>query len=152
MELYLPATRDSLEHKDQVTPLEDYRGNGERILVVDDMPAQRKITSEMLTVLGYRVSTVASGEEAEAFIRENTVDVDLVILDMIMAPGIDGLETYIRLREIRPGLKTLLVSGFSETGRVKNAQLLGAGVYVKKPFDIETIGLAVRKALDRGAT
>lgn len=149
MELYLPATRDRLEHKDRVTPLEEYRGNGERILVVDDMPAQREITSEMLTGLGYRVSTVAGGEEAEAFIRESTVDVDLVILDMIMAPGIDGLETYIRLREIRPGLKTLLVSGFSETGRVKNAQLLGAGAYVKKPFDIETIGLAVSKALDR---
>jgi two-component system, cell cycle sensor histidine kinase and response regulator CckA len=72
-----------------------------------------------------------------------------VILDMIMAPGIDGLETYIRLREIRPDLKTLLVSGFSETERVKDAQLLGAGAYVKKPFGIETIGMAVSKALNR---
>jgi signal transduction histidine kinase/ActR/RegA family two-component response regulator len=150
MELFLPVTRDDLEQQDLITPLKDYHGNGERILVVDDLPAQREITSEMLAELGYRVSTVAGGEEAEVFIRENRVD--LVILDMIMEPGIDGLETFIRLREIRPGLKTLLVSGFSETGRVKDAQLLGAGAYVKKPFSIETIGLAVRKEMDRGAT
>ena len=68
---------------------------------------------------------------------------------MIMEPGIDGLETYTRLRALRPDLKTLLVSGFSETERVKNAQHLGAGAYVKKPFGIETIGLAVRKELNR---
>jgi signal transduction histidine kinase len=145
IELYLPATRESLEGKAQVIPLKDYCGNGERILVVDDMPAQREITSEMLTELGYRVASAASGEEAVAFVRENTVD--LVILDMIMEPGIDGLETYTRLQALRPDLKALLVSGFSETGRVKNAQLLGAGAYVKKPFGIETIGLAVRKEL-----
>jgi two-component system, cell cycle sensor histidine kinase and response regulator CckA len=119
---------------------------------VDDLPSQREITSEMLTELGYRVRAVASGEKAVDFVQENAVD--LVVLDMIMAPGIDGLETHTRLQAIRPGLKTLLVSGFSETGRVKEAQLLGAGAYVKKPFSIETFGLAVRKELDRdrGAT
>ena len=101
----------------------------------------------MLTELGYRVVAVASGEEAIVFSQENTVD--LVILDMIMEPGIDGLETFTRLRAIRPGLKALLVSGFSETSRVKSAQNLGAGAYVKKPFGIETIGLAVRKELCR---
>ena len=146
IELYLPATRESLEGKAQVIPLKEYCGNGERILVVDDMPAQREITSEMLTELQYRVVSVASGEEALIFVKENPVD--LVILDMIMEPGIDGLETYTRLRALRPDLKTLLVSGFSETERVKNAQHLGAGAYVKKPFGIETIGLAVRKELN----
>jgi signal transduction histidine kinase/CheY-like chemotaxis protein len=145
MELYLPATDKRLEHPARTIPQNDYRGHGERILVVDDMPAQREITSEILTELGYRVETVASGEEAVGFVRDNKVD--LVILDMIMDPGIDGLETYTRLRAIRPDLKTLLVSGFSETGRVKNAQRLGAGAYVKKPFSIETIGLAVHKEL-----
>jgi signal transduction histidine kinase/CheY-like chemotaxis protein len=147
IELYLPATRESLEGKAQVIPLKEYCGNGERILVVDDMPAQREITTEMLTELQYRVVSVASGEEALVFVKENPVD--LVILDMIMEPGIDGLETYTRLRALRPDLKTLLVSGFSETERVKNAQHLGAGAYVKKPFGIETIGLAVRRELNR---
>jgi signal transduction histidine kinase/CheY-like chemotaxis protein len=146
IELYLPATREGVVHQQRAVPLKDYCGNGEWILVVDDMPAQREITAEMLTELGYRVASVASGEAAVAFVRENKVD--LVVLDMIMDPGIDGLETYSRLQALRPDLKTLLVSGFSETGRVKNAQLLGAGAYVKKPFGIETIGLAVRKELN----
>ena len=67
---------------------------------------------------------------------------------MIMDPGIDGLETYTQLRAFRPDQKTLIVSGFSETARVKQAQLLGAGAYVKKPFSIETIGVAMRRELN----
>jgi signal transduction histidine kinase/CheY-like chemotaxis protein len=149
IEIFLPVTRERLEQKDRIIPPGEYAGNGEWILVVDDMPAQREITTEMLTVLGYRATAVASGEEAVAFVQENPVD--LVVLDMIMEPGIDGLETYTRLQAIRPGMKVLLVSGFSETGRVKSAQLLGAGAYVKKPFGIESIGMAVRNELDRKA-
>jgi two-component system cell cycle sensor histidine kinase/response regulator CckA len=149
IEIFLPVTRERLEQKDRIIPPGEYHGNGEWILVVDDMPAQREISTEMLTELGYRATAVASGEEAVAFVKENTVD--LVVLDMIMEPGIDGLETYTRLQAIRPGLKVLLVSGFSETDRVKSAQLLGAGAYVKKPFGIESIGLAVRNELNRSA-
>jgi signal transduction histidine kinase len=147
IELYLPVTRENLEHRDQTPLRNDYYGNGERILVVDDFQNQREITSEMLTELGYRVETVGSGEEALAVIRDH--DVDLVVIDMIMDPGIDGLETYSRLRALRPEQKTLIVSGFSETRRVKEAQRLGAGAYVKKPYSFETIGLAVRRELNR---
>jgi len=68
---------------------------------------------------------------------------------MIMAPGMDGMEAYRRILEIHPQQKAILVSGFSETYRVRKAQLLGAGVYVKKPYVMETIGLALRKELDR---
>ena len=147
VELYFPVVGESLRHREQAVRLYDYRGNGERILVVDDMEAQREITSELLAELGYQVEAVISGEAAVEFLRRNTVD--LVILDMIMGPGMDGLETYIRVRKLHPDQKTLIVSGFSETGRVKEAQSLGAGAYVKKPFSLETIGLAVRRELNR---
>jgi CheY-like chemotaxis protein/PAS domain-containing protein len=146
MELYLPATRESVKYQEQAIPIDTYHGKGERILVVDDVQAQRDITSTMLIELGYRVDTVGSGEEAIAFLQDNTVN--LIILDMIMDPGIDGLETYTRMQAFHPNQKTLIVSGFSETGRVKQAQSLGAGAYVKKPFSIETIGLAVRRELN----
>jgi DNA-binding NarL/FixJ family response regulator len=66
-----------------------------------------------------------------------------------MEPGIDGFETYRRILEIRPNQKAIIVSGFAETERVKMAQSLGAGVFVKKPYIQERIGLAVRKELDR---
>jgi CheY-like chemotaxis protein len=147
MELYLPATREAIKRQKRKKPLEAYHGNGEQILVVDDVQAQRDITSKMLTGLGYRVDAVDSGEEAIAYLKAGTAD--LVILDMIMDPGIDGLETYTRLRAFCPNQKTLIVSGFSETARVKQAQLLGAGAYVKKPFSIETIAVAVHRELNR---
>ena len=72
-----------------------------------------------------------------------------MVLDMIMDPGIDGLETYRRVVKINPKQKAIIVSGFSETNRVKKAQELGAGAYVKKPYVLERIGLAVRNELDR---
>ena len=68
---------------------------------------------------------------------------------MIMDPGIDGLETYQKILELYPGQKAIIASGFSETDRVREAQRLGAGAYVRKPYLIEKIGVAVRNELDR---
>jgi len=61
--------------------------------------------------------------------------------------GIDGLETYERIIEIHPGQKTIIASGFSESDRVRRAQGLGAGAYVKKPYTIEELGMAVKNEL-----
>jgi CheY-like chemotaxis protein len=121
-------------------------GTGESILVVDDVKGQRELAVDMLSRLGYKVASVPSGEEAVSYIKTNKVD--LLILDMIMDPGIDGLETYQRVLEINHKQKAIIVSGFSETERVKKALKLGAGSYVRKPYIMEKIGLAIRKELD----
>ncbi|MBA4398016.1 MAG: two-component system response regulator, partial [Syntrophus sp. (in: bacteria)] len=89
----------------------------------------------------------SSGEDAVEYLKRNKTDI--LVLDMIMAPGIDGLETYQRVLAINPKQKAILVSGFSETERVKEAQKLGAGTYVKKPYIMEKIGVAIREELDR---
>lgn len=68
---------------------------------------------------------------------------------MIMDPGIDGLETYKRILELHPRQKAIIVSGFSETDRIREAQQLGAGAYVKKPYVLDKIGLAARTELDK---
>jgi DNA-binding NarL/FixJ family response regulator len=96
--------------------------------------------------LGYSVTSVSSGEEAVDYLKDYSAD--LLILDMIMDPGIDGLETYKRILEFNLDQKAVIVSGFPETNRVKKAQRLGAGVYIKKPFLFEEIGPAVRDELD----
>jgi YesN/AraC family two-component response regulator len=90
---------------------------------------------------------VSSGEEAVAYLKGNKADI--LVLDMIMPPGIDGLETYQRVQVINPKQKAIIVSGFSETERVKEAQKLGAGAYVKKPYVMEKIGSAIRDELNR---
>ena len=89
----------------------------------------------MLRKLNYNVSSVSSGEEAVAYLKEHQGD--LMVLDMIMDPGMDGLDTYKRVLEIYPKQKAIIVSGFSETDRVHAAQALGAGAYVRKPYVME---------------
>ena len=74
---------------------------------------------------------------------------DLVVLDMIMPPGMDGLETYRRIIAKHPGQRAVIASGFSENERVAALQRLGAGEYLRKPYTLEKIGLAVRRELDR---
>ena len=142
--LYPLFPRDEGRHPPQKLPvsLSEYMGRGESILVVDDVKGQRELAGAMLGKLNYKVASVASGEEAVAYIKEHPVD--LMVLDMIMDPGMDGLDTYRRVLEIRPQQKAVIVSGFSETERVHAAQALGAGAYVKKPYVLEKLGLAVK--------
>jgi len=144
--LYFPATRQQLYKSAGIISADEYAGKGEHILVVDDMADQRQIAAEMLQSLGYKVTALASGEEAATYLEDNAVD--LVILDMIMDPGIDGLETYRRISAVTPGQKVIIASGYSESERVREAQRLGAGAYVKKPYLLAKIGLVVRRTLD----
>ncbi|MFO7569116.1 MAG: PAS domain S-box protein, partial [Smithellaceae bacterium] len=145
--LYFPATRAAVMKKDPGLSFDHFRGEGESILVVDDIETQRQVATEILNALGYSASAVESGEAAVAYLK--TRSVDLLLLDMIMRPGIDGLETYRRIIEFHPGQKAIIASGFSETERVFEAQRLGAGTYIKKPYSIEKLGLAIRKELMR---
>jgi CheY-like chemotaxis protein len=120
-------------------------GNGETILVVDDVEEQRAIATSILEKMGYRATAVPGGEEAVTYLETNPVD--LVVLDMIMEPGIDGLETFRRIRKVKPGQKAIIASGFSETYRVREAQQIGAGKYVKKPYTVEKLCLAIQETL-----
>ncbi len=144
-DLYFPITRENAGGPEPAVDLDQYSGRGESVLVVDDVEAQRRIAGDLLAKLNYVVHAAASGEEAAAFLRSRKVD--LVILDMIMEPGMDGLDTYRSIRAIDPAVKVIIASGFAETDRVAAAQRLGAGAYVKKPYTVEQIGLAVRDAL-----
>jgi signal transduction histidine kinase/ActR/RegA family two-component response regulator len=148
--VYLPATRQDIFDEAGAESFEGFMGHGERLLVVDDIRMQREIAIRMLTKLGYHVESVNSGEEAVAYVREHPVD--LLVLDMIMDPGIDGLDTYKQVLAIKPDQRAIIASGFSESDRVHEAQALGAGAYVKKPYNLQTIGKAVREELDREAS
>jgi two-component system, cell cycle sensor histidine kinase and response regulator CckA len=145
--LYFPVTREKTSEDKPFSSIEHYRGNGEFILIVDDVEEQRQIASGMLKELGYSVESVSSGEDAVEYL--NAKEVDLLLLDMIMAPGMDGLETYRKILERRPGQKAVIVSGFSETHRVKDAQSLGATAVIRKPFLLEKLGLTVKEELEK---
>lgn len=145
--LFFPVTREELPQECSPIPVSDYMGDGQSILVVDDVKGQRELAAEMLRRLKYRVVCASSGEEAVEYLKTHSVD--LIVLDMIMDPGMDGLDTFQRIIGIRPDQKAIIVSGFSETNRVNATQALGAGAYVRKPYVLEKLGLAVKKELER---
>jgi signal transduction histidine kinase len=136
-ELYFPVTREETVA---------YIGIGEKVLVIDDVEEQRAIATALLSRLNYDVHAVESGEAAIAFLEKERADI--LVLDMIMEPGIDGLETYTRILKINPGQKAVIASGYAESNRVKQTQRLGAGAYIRKPYTLEKIGLAIRRELD----
>ena len=144
---FINHTRQEVESVKEPVGIEEYSGNGEKILVVDDVETQRDIAANLLKKLNYTVETVASGEEAIEHMKNNTAD--LLVLDMIMDPGIDGLDTYKHITENIPGQKAIITSGFSETDRVREVQKLGVGAYIRKPYTLEKIGLAVKSELER---
>ncbi len=141
--LYLPISREL----DEAKALGEVVGGTASVLVVDDDEMQRNVSLNLLQRLGYRASAVVSGEEATAFLREHPRDI--LLLDMIMPPGIDGTETYRRIKKLNPSQRALIVSGYSESERVEEAQKLGAGAFVKKPLTLEGLAAALRKELDR---
>ncbi|MBW1764630.1 MAG: response regulator, partial [Deltaproteobacteria bacterium] len=145
--LYFPVTRKEMGGEKNDFLMEEYMGKGESVLVVDDVEEQREIAFGILNKLGYSVTSVSSGEEAVDYLKGNSAD--LLVLDMIMDPGIDGLETYKKIIELHPGQKAIIASGFSETDRVKETQRLGAGRYIKKPYTMGKIGLAVKEEIEK---
>ncbi len=146
-ELYFPVTREKQLKKDESESIAKFLGNREEILVIDDMAEQRKIATTLLGSLHYSVNTISSGEEAIRYLQNHKAD--LLLLDMIMVPGIDGLDTYKQILMTHPNQKAVIASGFAENQRVKEAQRLGAGAYIRKPYTIEKIAKAIHKELNR---
>ncbi|GAB6095913.1 hypothetical protein JCM14469_21660 [Desulfatiferula olefinivorans] len=146
-ELYFPLVRATDTDKEEPATIESIMGKDERILVVDDVTEQREIAGRMLSRLNYQVHTVSSGEEAVEYLKHHQAD--CVVLDMIMDPGMDGLDTYKQIIAMNPDQRAIIVSGYSETDRVREAQHLGVAHYIKKPYMIESIGQAIRQALNR---
>ena len=144
--LYFPASEMELSGSFGVEKKVLPNGNGERILVIDDVKDQRNISSQMLQRLGYQVKTVSSGEKAIEYLKGN--DADLLLLDMIMDPGIDGYETYRRIVSFKPNQKAVIASGFSESQRARDTQDLGAGMYLKKPYSLDQLANAVHGELN----
>lgn len=113
--------------------------------MIDDEENVRILAEKLLLDLGYSVSMVSSGEEAITFLSSHQAD--LLLLDMLMEPGMNGYQTYKKIKASMPNQKALITSGFSESRDVKRTQELGAGAYLKKPYTLTELGRAVKKEL-----
>lgn len=127
------------------SPLTFEKGNKESILVVDDTSEQRLLMQRILTTLNYCVEHVTNGKDAVSFLKSGHCD--LVLLDMIMGPGMDGLETFQAIKKIRPDQKVIIVSGYSDTERMNKALKMGVCNYINKPYSLEKLAKVVKKEL-----
>lgn len=143
--IFFPVTDISMPTLRGALDINEIEGSGELVLVVDDIDSQRVITSSILEKLNYKVESVPSGEKAVEFLKERNVN--LVLLDMIMDPGMNGKETYVKILEINPQQRAIIVSGFAETEEVKQTLDLGASHFLKKPLNIKDLGVAIQDVL-----
>lgn len=119
----------------------------EHILVVDDEPLLRDIASQMLQMMGFTVNSVSSGEAAVEYVQNvQNAQVDLLLLDMLMEPGMNGRQTYEKIIQITPGVKTVIASGYSDHEDVREALRLGANGFIQKPYSMEKLSKTVNKA------
>ncbi len=115
------------------------------ILLVDDEPGMLRYIRTLLEVDEYKVETASTGEEAVARVQKGLVP-DLVLLDVLM-PGIDGLQTLEQLRQLRPGVKVVMLSCVSDTRKVVQAIRLGAHDYLTKPFEKAELDAVIDQCL-----
>lgn len=138
--LYFPVTRTKLLKRQSIISDINFKGNGETILIIDDVKEQRDVAVLVFSQLGYHALAVESGEEAISFLSENSID--LILLDMIMEGGMNGLETYKEILTLHPGQKAIVTTGYSKTSDVNEALEMGAGQYIKKPYLYDEIAQA----------
>ena len=118
---------------------------GANILLVDDEPGMLRYIRTLLEVDDYKVETASTGEEALARVQKG-LEPDLVLLDVLM-PGIDGLETLEQLRQVKPGLKVVMLSCVNDTRKVVQAMRLGAHDYLTKPFQKAELDAVIDQCL-----
>lgn len=141
--VYLPAVEEEAVGVEEMDG--EAAGGTETILVVDDEETIRRLLRDLLEAKGYRVLEASDGREAlGVFDREK---VDLVILDMVM-PDMGGRETYVRLRERKGDVRTILSTGYAEDERARELMAMGVRAFVQKPYRAEDLARVVRSVLD----
>jgi len=146
---YLPAKESKyLQKKLERDKPEIIIGRG-TVLLVDDEQGVVDVCSEMIESLGYCVKAVTSGEKAIELIRDKKVDIDLVILDMVM-PGMNGFETYERIKSIAPDIKVLISSGYNKKDDLRSILDSKLENFIPKPYDVAMLSEKINLAFDLG--
>ncbi len=143
--IYLPYLENEELIQDTEIEIKDLRGT-ESILIVDDNSTPQKVASQTLKSQGYIIYNASSGEDALELFENKDFNVDLVITDIVM-PGIDGNDLADRLSEIRPGIKIVLMSGYSNMA--EDSDKKNGYDFIQKPFTPNFLMNYVRKILNK---
>jgi CheY-like chemotaxis protein len=144
--IYLPVLDQKIPEEKKLSS--EILSGKEKVLLVDDEETIAEIMEKALTLAGYRVLLARGGEEAIEVYKRNQNDIDLVVLDMTM-PGMNGGKVFNRLREINPGVKVILSSGYSIDGEASQIMARGCNGFIQKPFGIKELSQKIREVLDK---
>ena len=144
--LYFPLAEDQEQATAVSEPKEPVYGSG-RILLVEDDESVRSVTAKTLETLGYEVTAAATPAEALSVVQNSDTPYALLVTDVVM-PGMNGKQLSERLCALRPGMKVLFMSGYTENTIVHRG-VLDAGLnFIQKPFSMQNLSRKVREILN----
>ena len=141
--IYLPASEKDAAKVEKTRSTGDYIKGTETVLLVEDEDMVAEVGEKLLRKLGYGTLVARSGKEAVDIYEKNKEGIDIVILDMIM-PGMGGGDVFDRLKEIDPGVKVLLSSGYSMNGQASEILARGCLGFINKPFNLKELSQKIR--------
>jgi two-component system cell cycle sensor histidine kinase/response regulator CckA len=129
-----------------VSPTSRRRMGGGLVLLADDEPSVRSVGQRMLERLGYRVLIAEDGQQAVALLERHGASVVLVLLDMAM-PHLDGVEAFREMRRLRPDIRVVLTSGYSESEATSRFAGKGLAGFLQKPFRLDALRTVMQAAV-----
>jgi CheY-like chemotaxis protein len=147
--VYLPRVEQPTAVEEPERPVGEAIHGAETILVVEDEDAVRSMVREALEARGYRVLVARNGVEALDLAGRYGDYIDLLVTDVIM-PQMNGAELAQRLARLRPGLRVLFVSGYTDDAVIRVGVLEQRTAFLQKPFSLDVLGRTVRDVLDKG--
>ncbi len=144
-EMYFPSTEDKTCDLPNRSRGALVKGDGEKILIIDDQAEQNEILEESLSKLGYKPHSVTSGEKGLEFLKSQPVD--LVLLDMIMGDGLNGRKTLELIRQDNPSQKAIIISGYAKGEKIEKTKNLGISYFLEKPITISRLSSSVKNSI-----
>jgi CheY-like chemotaxis protein len=146
IQIYLPRVDEAIEMVEAAKPMDASLEGREKILVVEDDDAVRRMTLEFLKIRGYSLIEARSAADAIQLVGQREVAIDLVLTDVVM-PGMKGRELVTRLAQLRPSLKVLYMSAYTEDDAINIGIVSPGTAFIEKPFSPDQLAAKVRDVL-----
>jgi DNA-binding NtrC family response regulator len=146
--IYFPRLEDKRVQGAEIRKSGDVSRGFETVLIAEDEDSVLRLAGRILRSRGYTVLEARDGMEAVAIAQGVSGKIHLVITDIVM-PGISGQALVSRLEDLRPGIRSLYISGYTDSAIVHHGILDSNVTFLQKPFTIESLTQKVRDALDR---
>jgi PAS domain S-box-containing protein len=147
IKVYLPRVAGATEPLTPAPEAKEVRGGDETVLLVEDATPVRALARRSLEARGYRVLDAADGPAALALSADHRGGIDILVTDVVM-PGMSGRELAERLAPLRPDMKVLYTSGYTDDAMVRQGVLNAGVAFLQKPFVPDTLARKVRDVLD----